>query len=63
MLGSSEVSAYDAVMNAAKRGGKGQVKMADIKAAAEKVPPWLTSEMARDYEAIRAEDCLHKYNF
>lgn len=53
-----------AVLNAAKRGGeKEQVRMPDLMAAAKKVPPWLSPEMARDYTRIREEDCLHKYNF
>jgi len=53
-----------AVMSAAKRGGeKEQVKMSDFKAALKDVRPWLSPEMTRDYARIRAEDCLHKYNF
>ena len=35
----------------------------DIRRAMKSVEPWLTPAMARDYDRIRAEDCVHKYNF
>jgi transitional endoplasmic reticulum ATPase len=39
------------------------VTMEDIRYAMKSVKPWLTPAMARDYDRIRAEDCVHKYNF
>jgi len=35
----------------------------DVELALEKVRPWLTPEMASDYDRIFNEDCIHKYNF
>ncbi|MFQ5887802.1 MAG: AAA family ATPase, partial [Candidatus Hydrothermarchaeales archaeon] len=54
-----------AKLNAIERGGGNftKVKMADFEDARRKVPPWLSPEMARDYDRIFKEDCVHKYNF
>lgn len=39
------------------------VGMEDLLRALEKIKPWLSKEMAEDYDRIKAEDCIHKYNF
>jgi transitional endoplasmic reticulum ATPase len=35
----------------------------DFESALAKVRPWLTPAMARKYDEIYEEDCIHKYNF
>ncbi len=45
------------------KGSELVVEMEDLLKAMEKVKPWLSPEMARDYDLIKAEDCIHKYNF
>ncbi len=39
------------------------VSWEDFEYALKKVKPWLTPAMARDYDKIFGEDCVHKYNF
>ncbi|RMF91296.1 MAG: AAA family ATPase, partial [Methanobacteriota archaeon] len=39
------------------------VSRQDFEAALGRVRPWLTPEMASDYDRIFGEDCIHKYNF
>ncbi|MFQ6136571.1 MAG: AAA family ATPase [Candidatus Hydrothermarchaeales archaeon] len=54
-----------AKLNAVER-GKGdfkKVSMVDFEDAKEKVHAWLSAEMAREYDRIFREDCVHKYNF
>jgi SpoVK/Ycf46/Vps4 family AAA+-type ATPase len=54
-----------AKLNAVEK-GKGdfvEVTMADLLDAQKKVNAWLSPEMAKGYDRIRGEDCIHKYNF
>ncbi len=43
--------------------GRGSIKLSDFSEAQRKTKPWLSSEMASDYDRIYKEDCIHKYNF
>jgi transitional endoplasmic reticulum ATPase len=42
---------------------KPTVSMDDFISALKKVKPWLSSQMASDYDRIFEQDCIHKYNF
>lgn len=46
-----------------KKGDPGEIGMDDLLRAQKKVRAWLSPEMADDYDRIRGEDCIHKYNF
>jgi transitional endoplasmic reticulum ATPase len=54
-----------AVLNAVERaeGNSMILNMDDLLQAKKKVKPWLSPEMAKGYDKIKAEDCIHKYNF
>lgn len=45
------------------KGGPIEVTMAGLLGAQKKVRAWLSPEMVKGYDHIRAEDCIHKYNF
>jgi transitional endoplasmic reticulum ATPase len=45
------------------RGKKAEITMEDLVSAQKKVPAWMSKEVADDYDRIRGEDCIHKYNF
>ncbi|MEE8402598.1 MAG: AAA family ATPase [Candidatus Hydrothermarchaeaceae archaeon] len=45
------------------KGGPAEVAMAGLSDAQKKVRAWLSPEMAKAYDRIRGEDCIHKYNF
>ena len=47
----------------AGKGEPAEIAMDDLLAAQKKVRAWLSQEMAKDYDRIRGEDCIHKYNF
>jgi transitional endoplasmic reticulum ATPase len=40
-----------------------EISSEDFSKAFKKVGPWLSAEMAADYDRIFNEDCMHKYNF
>lgn len=47
-----------------KRNGKeAKISMKDFEEALKYVKPWLSREMAEDYDKIFSQDCQHKYNF
>ena len=45
------------------KGKEGEIMMDDLVAAQKKVPAWMSKEVADDYDRVRGEDCIHKYNF
>lgn len=46
-----------------KNGREGKISMKDFEEALKSVKPWLSKEMAEDYDKIFSQDCQHKYNF
>jgi SpoVK/Ycf46/Vps4 family AAA+-type ATPase len=44
------------------KGDLAEITMDDLLGAQKKVRAWLSKEMAADYDRIRGEDCIHKYN-
>ena len=45
------------------KGKDGEITMDDLVSAQKKVPAWMSKEVADDYDRVRGEDCIHKYNF
>ena len=54
----AKLDAIDAV-----KGKSPEITMDDLVGAQKKVRAWMSKEMASDYDRIRGEDCIHKYNF
>ena len=45
------------------KGKAEEITMDDLLTAQKKVPAWMSKEVADDYDRVRGEDCIHKYNF